>query len=157
EKMKRRKGMQRLLAVAIVGCLLLGCASLWAQVTATASLQGSVQDKTQAVIANGTVTITNKDTGATHTTKTNGAGEYKFDPLAIGIYHVKVTAAGFATVEAKDVEVAIGRTTTQNFSLTPGAVSETVEVTSSAPLVDATKTDVSVNITPQQISDLPLI
>jgi hypothetical protein len=149
--------MQRLLAVAIVGCLLLGCASLWAQVTATASLQGSVQDKTQAVIANGTVTITNKDTGATHTTKTNGAGEYKFDPLAIGIYHVKVTAAGFATVEAKDVEVAVGRTTTQNFSLTPGAVSETVEVTSSAPLVDATKTDVSVNITPQQISDLPLI
>jgi Carboxypeptidase regulatory-like domain/TonB dependent receptor len=157
EEMSKQKGMQRLLAVAIVGCLLLGCANLWAQVTATASLQGTVQDKTQAVIANGTVTITNKDNGATHTTKTNGAGEYKFDPLAIGIYHVKITAAGFATVEAKDVEVAVGRTTTQNFTLTPGAVSETVEVTSSAPLVDSTKTDVSVNITPQQISDLPLI
>ena len=155
--MKMQNGMRRLLAVAIVGCLIFGCASLWAQVTASASLQGSVQDKTQAVIASGTVTITNKATGATQTTKTNGAGEYKFDPLAVGIYNVKITASGFTTTEAKDVEVAIGRTTTQNFTLTPGAVSETVEVTATAPLVDSTKTDVSTNITPQQIQDLPMI
>ena len=51
----------------------------------------------------------------------------------------------------------VGRTTTQNFALSPGAVSETVEVTGTAPLVDQTKTDVSTNITPQQITDLPLI
>jgi hypothetical protein len=155
--MKIQKGMQWFLAVAIIGCLLPGCASLWAQVTATASLEGTVQDKAQAVIAKGTVTITNKDTGATYTTTTDGAGAYKFNPLAIGIYNIKVTAAGFATAEAKDVEVAVGRTTTQNFSMSPGAVSETVEVTGTVPLVDQTKTDVSVNITPKQISDLPLI
>ena len=155
--MKRQKGMQRFMAVAIVGGLLLGCASLWGQVTATASLQGTVQDKTNAVIAGGTVTLTNKATGATNTSKTDGSGAYKFDPLAVGIYNVKVTASGFSTTEAKDVEVAIGRTTTQNFTMAPGAVSETVEVTAAAPLVDQTKTDVSTNITPQQISDLPLI
>src|SRR5262249_2754258 len=39
----------------------------------------------------------------------------------------------------------------------PGAVSEVVEVTSAAPLMDAEKTDVSTNITPQQIQELPLI
>src|SRR5581483_3998348 len=39
----------------------------------------------------------------------------------------------------------------------PGGVSETVEVTAAAPLVDQTKTDVSTNITPQQITSLPLI
>ena len=150
-------GKQRFMVFAMVACLLLSCASLWGQVTATASLQGTVQDKTQAVIANGAVTLTNKETGAVRTTKTSGAGEYRFDPLAVGIYNVKVTASGFSTAEAKDVEVAIGRTTTQNFTMSPGAVSETVEVTASAPLVDQTKTDVSTNITPQQISDLPLI
>ncbi|HEY6270386.1 MAG TPA: TonB-dependent receptor, partial [Terriglobales bacterium] len=112
---------------------------------------------TQAVIANGTVTITNKETGATRATKTGGAGEYRFDPLAVGMYNVKVTAPGFSTAEAKDVEVAIGRTTAQNFTMAPGAVSETVEVTATAPLMDATKTDVSTNITPAQIQDLPLI
>jgi Carboxypeptidase regulatory-like domain/TonB dependent receptor-like, beta-barrel/TonB-dependent Receptor Plug Domain len=150
-------GKQRFMVFAMVACLLLSCASLWGQVTATASLQGTVQDKTQAVIANGAVTITNKETGATRTTKTSGAGEYKFDPLAIGIYNVKVSASGFSTAEAKDVEVAIGRTTTQNFTISPGAVSETVEVTAAAPLVDQTKMDVSTNITPQQIQDLPMI
>src|SRR5262249_29227101 len=39
----------------------------------------------------------------------------------------------------------------------PGTVSETIEVTTTAPLVDQQKTDVSANITPQQITDLPLI
>ncbi|HEY6271031.1 MAG TPA: TonB-dependent receptor [Terriglobales bacterium] len=155
--MTSAKGKQRFMVFAMVACLLLSCVSLWGQVTATASLQGTVQDKTQAVIANGTVTITNKETGATRATKTGGAGEYRFDPLAVGMYNVKVTAPGFSTAEAKDVEVAIGRTTAQNFTMAPGAVSETVEVTATAPLMDATKTDVSTNITPAQIQDLPMI
>ena len=43
------------------------------------------------------------------------------------------------------------------FHLVPGGVSETVEVTATAPLVDQTKTDVSTNITPEQITELPLI
>jgi hypothetical protein len=68
-----------------------------------------------------------------------------------------VTAAGFSAAEAKDVEVLVGRTLTQNFTLNPGGVTETVEVTATAPLIDQTKTDVSTNITPQQITDLPLI
>jgi hypothetical protein len=127
------------------------------QATATASLQGTVVDKTGAVIAKADVTITSKDTGTTRSTKTNEAGEYRFDPLAAGFYGIKITASGFGPAEAKDVEVLIGRTATQNFSLSPGTVSETVEVVGTAPLVDATKTDVSTNITPNQIQDLPLI
>jgi hypothetical protein len=55
------------------------------------------------------------------------------------------------------VEVLVGRTVTQNFTLSPGAVSETVEVTGAAPLVDQTKTDVSTNITPEQVQEMPLI
>jgi hypothetical protein len=145
------------MAVAIVVCLLLASASMWGQVTATATLQGTVSDKTSAVIAKAEVTLTNKETGATRTAKTNGSGEYTFDVLSAGMYNIKVAAGGFATAEAKDVEVLVGRTTTQNFAMSPGTVSETVEVTSTAPLVDQTKTDVSVNVTPQQVQELPLI
>jgi hypothetical protein len=157
--MKREKmqGRQRWISLAIISCLLLSCASLWGQATATASLQGTIADNTQAVISKAGVTITNKETGATRTAKTNDAGEYRFDVLPAGTYNVKVTATGFASAEAKDVEVQIGRTATQNFALKPGTVTETVEVTAAAPLVDQTKTDVSTNITPQQIQDLPLI
>ncbi|HSM86189.1 MAG TPA: TonB-dependent receptor [Candidatus Limnocylindrales bacterium] len=147
---------QCLCAALVAGLVLLSTVALWGQATATASLQGTVTDKTQAVIKSAQVTITNTATGATRTTTTNDAGEYRVDVLP-GIYSIKATAAGFSTAEAKNVEVFIGRTATQNFALNPGGVSETVEVTSAAPLVDQTKTDVSTNITPEQITNLPLI
>ncbi|HET9167425.1 MAG TPA: carboxypeptidase regulatory-like domain-containing protein, partial [Candidatus Angelobacter sp.] len=150
---------KRWLCIAVMSCLvLLSAVSMFGQATASASLQGTITDKSQAVIGNkAEITITNKETGATKTTTTNDTGGYHFDSLQAGIYSIKATAPGFSTVEAKDVELLVGRTTTQNFALAPGAVSETVEVTGTAPLVDQTKTDVSTNITPQQITDLPLI
>ncbi len=105
---------KRWLSIAIMGCLLLlTCSSLLGQVTASSSLQGTVTDKTQAVIGNkAEVTLINKETGATRTTKTNDSGEYKFDLIPAGIYSIKVTAPGFSAGEAKDVEVLIGRTLT---------------------------------------------
>ncbi|HET9165824.1 MAG TPA: TonB-dependent receptor, partial [Candidatus Angelobacter sp.] len=144
--------------VAIIGCLLLSTACLFGQVTANARVQGTVVDKSQAVIGGkAEVTLTNKDTGFSRTTKTNDTGGYVFESVAAGVYTIKVTAPGFSNAEAKNLEVLVGTTATQNFTLTPGAVSETVEVTATAPLVDQTKTDVSTNITPEQITDLPLI
>jgi hypothetical protein len=150
---------KRWISIALMSCfVLVSSVSLFGQVTASATLQGTIVDKTQAVLGNkAEVTVTNKETGAARTTKTNDAGEYRFDLLSAGIYNIKATAPGFSAGEAKDVELQVGRTTTQNFTLVPGAVTETVEVTGAAPLVDQTKTDVSTNITPQQITDLPLI
>jgi hypothetical protein len=150
---------KRWLSVAVMGCLiLLNSASLFGQATANVSLQGTIMDKSQAVIGNkAEVTVTSLETGASRTTKTNDSGEYRFDGLAAGNYSVKATAQGFSTAEAKHLEILVGRTATQNFTLQAGGVSETVEVTAAAPLVDQTKTDVSTNITPEQITELPLI
>ena len=149
---------KRWLCLAVMSCLVLLCTvSMFGQATANASLQGTITDKSQAVIGNkAVVTLTNIETGATRTGNTNDAGEYRFDSLSAGMYSVKATAPGFSTAEAKNLELLVGRTSTQNFTLSPG-VTETVEVTTSAPLVDQTKTDVSTNITPEQITDLPLI
>jgi hypothetical protein len=150
---------KRCLFIAVMACLMLiSSSSLFGQVTTNASLQGTITDKTQAVIGNkAEVTITNKETGATRTTKTDDTGGYRFEALSAGIYSIKVSAPGFSSAEAKNVEILVGRTATQNFTLLPGAVNETVEVTAAPPLVDQTKTDVSTNITPEQITDLPLI
>ena len=144
------------LGMALAG-LLMVARDAQAQATASASLQGTIVDKSQAVLSGADVAITNKATGATRSTKTNSSGEYRFDLLSAGIYNIKANAPGFATAEAKDVEILVGSTATQNLTLTPGAVSETIEVSATAPLVDQQKTDVSVNITPQQIQELPLI
>ena len=150
---------KRWLCLAVMSCLVLLCTvSMFGQATANASLQGTITDKSQAVIGNkAEVTITNKETGATKTTTANDTGGYRFDSLSAGMYSIKASAPGFSSAEAKDVELLVGRTATQNFSLSPGGVSETVEVTATAPLVDQTKTDVSTNITPEQITELPLI
>src|SRR5258708_7932446 len=153
---KECKGVAWTLGMALAG-LLMVARDVHAQATASASVQGTIVDKSQAVLSGADVTITYKATGATRTTKTSASGEYRFDSLSAGIYNIKANAPGFATAEAKDVELLVGATATQNLTLTPGAVSETVEVSATAPLVDQTKTDVSMNITPQQIQELPLI
>jgi hypothetical protein len=155
--MRELNHKQRLIALALAGFMLLGCASMWAQVTASSSLQGTITDKTQAVIKSAEVTLTSKANGSTRTATTNDSGEYRFEGIAAGVYTIRAKASGFSTVEAKDLEILIGRTATQNFALVPGGISETVEVTATAPLVDREKTDVSTNITPEQITDLPLI
>src|SRR6476660_10079974 len=148
---------KRWLCLAVMCCLVvLLSTTLFGQATNNATLQGTVTDKNQAVIKSAEVTITNKATGAIRTVNSNDVGEYRAD-LQPGIYTVKATANGFSAAEAKDMEVFVGRTLTQNFSLNPGGVTEIVEVTGTAPLVDQAKTDVSTNITPQQITDLPLI
>ena len=143
--------------VAMSSLLLLSCINLFGQANSTATLVGTVTDKSQAVVSGADVTVTNKGTGATRSTKTNASGEYRLEALAAGIYNVKISAKGFSSAEAKDLELLVGATATQNINLVPGAVSEIVEVTTTAPLVDQQKTDVSTNITPEQITDLPLI
>jgi hypothetical protein len=128
----------------------------FAQATASAALEGTVTDKTQAVIKSATVTITNKATGVTRTTSTNDTGLYRFELLPAGKYEIKVGASGFASAVSEGVELLVGRVTTLDYALNPGAAAETVTVTAETPIVDTQKTDVGLNITPQQLSDLPL-
>jgi hypothetical protein len=128
----------------------------FAQATASATLQGTVTDKTQAVIKSATVTITNKATGLTRTTSTNDIGVYRFELLPAGKYDIKVGANGFASAVSESLELLVGRATTLDYALNAGATTETVTVTAEAPIVDTQKTDVGLNITPEQLSDLPL-
>jgi hypothetical protein len=127
------------------------------QAAVSAALQGSITDQTDAAIKGAKVAITSNEQGWTRTTDTNDTGFYRFELLPAGTYVIKVNASGFSTAEAKDVVLQVAATTTQNFTLKPGSVSEIIEVTSAPPLVDQQKTDVSTNITPQQIQQLPLI
>src|SRR6185436_9846925 len=77
----------------------------FAQATASATLEGTVTDKTQAVIKSATVTITNKATGVTRATSTNDIGVYRFELLSVGKYEIKVSASGFASAVTESVEL----------------------------------------------------
>lgn len=130
--------------------------SALAQATASSALAGTVKDIKEAVVSGATVTATNVATGLTRTTTTNEEGAYRLELLPAGIYTVKVTAPGFAEAVAERVELLVGKTSNLDVTLSPSARSETVTVTSEVPLLDQQKTDVSLNITPSDVQDLPL-
>lgn len=146
-----------LLLVLIVAILAIATANLYAQATASAILQGTVLDSSQAVVPNAEVKITNKDTGAVRTTQTNETGGYRFDLLPPGTYEVRITLRGFAVVVFENVGLAVAQTTALDATLTPSAQAEIVTVESSgAPLIDTQKTDVSRPVTLSEVEALPL-
>ena len=139
-----------LVLLAFSGSYLLG------QATATGTIQGIVTDRSQAVVVGAQVVVTLKATGVTHTTTTNETGSYRFDFTPAGTYQVKITREGFQTV-LQTTEVLVGQTSTVNVSLEPGAATQVVEVSGTAPLVDLAKTSVSQDFTPSEVSELPLV
>jgi hypothetical protein len=149
---------KRILCFGIIVALLLliNAGNAAAQATAGATVQGTVLDKSQAAVASAEVVITNKATSATRTATTSDTGYFRFDLLTAGFYTVKVSKQGFAST-VQTVELMVGQTTTANTTLSPGAISEVVEVTAEAPLVDLAKTSVSQQITPSEVQELPLL
>jgi len=149
--------MGRKLSLWLCSLLLIVANSAFAQVTASSSLQGTVTDKTGAAVVGAEVTVTSAITGVSRSMKTGSDGSYRFDPLSVGYYSVAVSMTGFDKARADRVQTLVGASTMQNFTLTVGSATETVEVSAEAPLLDALKTDVSQNITPKEVQDLPLI
>jgi outer membrane receptor protein involved in Fe transport len=136
--------------------LSVGSSNAFAQATASGTIQGTVTDKSAAVVTGAQVVAKSKATDLTRTTTTSDTGNYRFDLLPVGVYTVTVTKTGFATV-AQTVEILIEQVATINVELKTGSVSEVIEVTSEAPIVDQQKTSVSQNITPSEVEQLPMV
>ncbi|PYT73416.1 MAG: hypothetical protein DMG39_06520 [Acidobacteria bacterium] len=150
--------MRKLAYLLITGVVLLslGSGNAFGQATASATLQGTITDPTGAVVGGATVTITSKDQGWARTTTTTDTGLYRFELLPAGFYSLKITHTGFASASVDRAELLVGQTTTLDFQLKPGQVSETIEVSAQAPVVDTEKTQVGLEITPNDVNSLPL-
>jgi hypothetical protein len=122
----------------------------------TATLVGTVTDKTGAAIANARVTILEQQTGVTHTEPTNASGNYEFTLIAPGIYTVSAESNGFQVGVTKNVPVTVNTTVRVDVVLLLGSASQTVTVTDQAPLLQTDRADVSAQIEAKQVSELPL-
>lgn len=120
------------------------------------SLLGTVQDKTGAAVPNAKVTITEKATNISHDATTNASGNYSFQNLSPGTYAVTVEMQGFQRETHPSVDVLVNNTTRSDFDLNPGNVTDTIEVTDSAPLMQADRADVSTKIEQQSVETLPM-
>ncbi len=140
--------------VLAVGCVLNSSIS-FAQSTGGRIL-GRVADSSGAVLAGVTVTLTNQDTGILRDTKTNDSGDYIFVEVQPGTYEVDFEITGFKKNAQKNVIMNVNQVITLNSALQVGAQQETVEVTSAAPLVDTTSTQLGAVVDDRTVSQLPL-
>ena len=118
-------------------------------------IAGTVEDPTGAAVPGATVTLTNNETGAKQNETSSSTGAYRFALLNPGNYTVGVTAAGFQPVEQK-ATVAVGQASTVNLKLTVANANTTVvEVTSGGSVVQTENGNVSTNIAPETIANMP--
>ncbi|MGH9882861.1 MAG: TonB-dependent receptor domain-containing protein, partial [Pyrinomonadaceae bacterium] len=118
---------------------------------------GRVTDEQGRVVPGATVTATNKGTGAVRTVTTNENGEYTLTQLPAGKYDLTVEAKNFSKALAADFELNVGAKTTQNIELKPGELTATVQVTSEGAPIETTTSEISKNITPAEVQNLPLL
>ncbi|HMK23847.1 MAG TPA: TonB-dependent receptor, partial [Terriglobales bacterium] len=136
-------------------CLLLICLPVFAQESAVkGNISGVIQDSTGAVVPGAKVTLTGPQGERALTSESDG--KFTFSLLTPGMYSVKVEKQGFRATEVKNVEVAIGRTTSVSLKLEPGAVSEVIEVTGAATTVDTTTTAVGANLADTFYQQVPV-
>ncbi len=117
---------------------------------------GRVSDSTGAVITGANVTLVNEGTGVSRQTKTDQSGDYAFVEAAPGNYRVEYVLQGFKKDIRTNVTLDVNQVLTLNATMQPGATQETVEVTSEAPLVDTTSTQLGTVVNDRAINQLPL-
>jgi len=134
--------------------LLFSCGRLLAQ-SATGEVTGTVTDKSGGAVAGATVKLNNVGTGLSDQSQTNSSGSYTFINVQPGRYVLSIENPGFKTAQAK-FELAVNQTVTENLTLDVGSVNETVTVSSEAPLVQQSSTNLGTVIAEQAVKELPL-
>src|SRR5437762_3698424 len=124
--------------------------------TSFGTIVGTVMDSSSAGIPGGNVTITNAQTGIVRATKSDQYGNYTVGSLLPGVYNVKVEHPGFQATEASKVELPVAQTVTINLTMQVGTVTQTLQVTAAAPLLNTSNATVGTVVNNKDVVNLPL-
>jgi hypothetical protein len=136
--------------------LLALCVFVVAQETRS-TVNGRVYDSQSAAIAGAKVTVTHTDTNTSTSLTTNATGFYDAPLLIPGNYKVTATAEGFKTTVREGITLQVSQTISIDLKLDLGAVSETVQVTAEAPVLDVNPLESGALIDNDQLMDLPVL
>ncbi|HET8668340.1 MAG TPA: carboxypeptidase-like regulatory domain-containing protein, partial [Terriglobales bacterium] len=117
---------------------------------------GQVSDPTGAVLSGVRVKLVNEQTGVSQTTQTDKAGNYEFPAVAVGNYRLEYEQSGFKKAIKKGLVLQVNQVITMNMTMQVGGTQEVVEVTSEAPLVDTTSTQLGAVVNDRSVTQLPL-
>ncbi|MCE5310539.1 MAG: TonB-dependent receptor [Acidobacteriales bacterium] len=120
------------------------------------SLTGSITDPSEAGVPDATVQVTNLGTGVIKETTTNVNGIYLFADLQPGLYNVTLKARAFGTVTSEGLSIEANRVRRFDATLKVAQVTESVIVAAGAEALQTDRSDVNVNVTSRQITNLTL-
>ncbi len=140
----------------LASSLLLAIISSTVSAQTFGTVTGEVKDATGASVAGAAITVRNTATNGIRNAVTNDEGVYTIPALVPGLYDIKAEKSGFKVAQRTGVELQVQQTARVDFALTVGQVSETVEVSSTAPLLSTEDATVGTVIEQKRITDLPL-
>lgn len=145
----------RFVALSIAFLLTMGLAnSAFAQVL-YGTLTGNVTDPAGAAIPNAHVTATEVQTSVVRNADTNEVGKYLFTNLLPGTYKVTVAAPGFQSTGQAGLVLQANGTVRADLQMAVGTASEQITVTTAPPELQTDTSDVSYNLSEQQMTELP--
>ena len=151
--MKGHSTLQVLFAVAIVFC---SAQLVFAQGgLGNAQLNGTVTDQSGGAIVGASITLTNGATGITYNTTSNDRGFYVVANVPPGAYELTAASKGFANYRQTGIALAVAQLATVNVTLQVAAKGETVVVTTEAPTIEPTRTEISQVVDTKQVESLP--
>jgi Carboxypeptidase regulatory-like domain len=124
--------------------------------TPSGEISGVVSDSNGAVVAGVRVTLTNSATNAIREVQSNDSGLYAIPALPPGIYTLKVEKTGFRAVERRNIEVLVGSANRIDVALEVGEMTNTVEITGGAPVLQSENASIGTVIENRSIVELPL-
>src|ERR1700683_571774 len=117
---------------------------------------GRVGDPRGAVLAHEKVLATNEATGVGRDTESNDSGDYTFPEVPVGVYTLSFELVGFKKDLRHGVTLELNQIVTLNMVMQIGQAQEVVDVTSEAPLVDTTSTQLGAVVDDRTVVQLPL-
>jgi hypothetical protein len=143
----------RLVAVVFLWSIV-GGALVWGQTT-TGTVSGFVTDSSSAAVQGATVKLTNTGTGLTQTAETSDTGAYVFPLVQPGAYQITIEKTGFQRF-ARTFNLEVTQQARIDAQMTVGQVTETVDISATAVLLETDTSNLGQVITNRQVMDLPL-
>jgi hypothetical protein len=134
--------------------VVLGAVAVYGQVSSRVA--GSVRDSSDAMMPAVQVTIEEVNRGTSEKTVTNSEGRYSFPNLVVGDYRVTAESPGFKKTTTEIFKIDVNVSLEVNVRMEVGQVTEGVQVTAAAPLLQTSDSQVGYMIENKQIVDLPL-
>src|ERR1700682_1831771 len=120
------------------------------------TLSGTITDPSDKYVPQAQISIQNVATGITTTVTTNSDGFYIAANLLPGDYQVTISATGFDTETKSGIRISVGAQQVFDLALRIGTVSHRVEVSTEAPAIQTTSSEISATVNAATVRELPL-